>query len=197
MALKQGDYERTEELLKKVIAKDIEAVQEMQYNAKQRLLSAAAFTASVGDVQSTQLDYVRAADYYRQAAELTPPDEELISANYLSRQGQSLFKAGDYNGAQSLLKQVLEIREKKLGQEHSDTAQSLNDLAKTLQAQSQYREAESLYHRALAIRRKMLGSEHPDIAESLNDLGEYLKTKLGITTRRNSSAMPWRFGSGY
>ncbi len=64
----------------------------------------------------------------------------------------------------------LAIREKQLGKEHPDVAQSLNNLAGLYQAQENYHKAEPLYQRSLAIREKQLGKEHPHVAQSLNNL---------------------------
>jgi tetratricopeptide (TPR) repeat protein len=56
---------------------------------------------------------------------------------------------------------ALTIREKQLGDEHSETAESLNTLAMLLREQGKYEEARPLFERALAIREKGLRPEHP------------------------------------
>jgi len=65
----------------------------------------------------------------------------------------------------------LAIRKKVLGEEHPDTAESLNNLGFLLATQGDYEAAEEYYLSSLAIREKVLGEEHPDTAESLNNLG--------------------------
>jgi Tetratricopeptide repeat len=67
--------------------------------------------------------------------------------------------------ARLLQERALAIREKTLGSEHPDTAQSLNGLAFLFHAQGDLEAARPLHERALA-----LGSEHPDTAQSLNSL---------------------------
>jgi tetratricopeptide (TPR) repeat protein len=62
---------------------------------------------------------------------------------------------------------ALAIREQQLGAQHSDTAQSLNNLANLYQDQGKYAQAEPLYQRALAIRKQQLGPLHPDTALSV------------------------------
>jgi len=85
-------------------------------------------------------------------------------------------EAGDREGEGVTLGNIgrvydaLAIREKQLGPEHPDTAQSLNNLAELYRAQGKYEQAEPLYQRALAIREKQLGPEHPYTATSLNNL---------------------------
>jgi tetratricopeptide (TPR) repeat protein len=60
-----------------------------------------------------------------------------------------------------LIWRALTIREKQLGDEHSETAESLNTLAMLLREQGKYEEARPLFERALAIREKGLRPEHP------------------------------------
>jgi tetratricopeptide (TPR) repeat protein len=169
-ALDVGDFDRAEKLLNEASAKDLEAARAMQERTKQRLLSAAASKAKNGDLKYTQLAYAEAAEYYRQAAEPVPAGEELILAGYLNLQGWASYEAGRYANAQQPLERALALREKLLGPEHPDVAQSLNNLAVLYHAQGQYAKAEPLYQRALAIREQALGPAHPDTARSLNDL---------------------------
>ena len=68
--------------------------------------------------------------------------------------------------AKPLLERALAIREKALGPEHPDVANSLNNLAGLYYNQGQYAKAEPLIERALAIREKALGPEHPDVARA-------------------------------
>ena len=56
---------------------------------------------------------------------------------------------------------ALTIRERQLGDEHSETAESLNTLAMLLREQGKYEEARPLFERVLAIREKGLRPEHP------------------------------------
>jgi tetratricopeptide (TPR) repeat protein len=76
----------------------------------------------------------------------------------------------EYTEAPPLYQRALAIREKVLGPEHPDVAESLNDLAVLYRAQGQYAKAEPLYQRALAIWEKALSPEHTDLAWSLNNL---------------------------
>ena len=56
-------------------------------------------------------------------------------------------------------KRALAIREKVLGPEHVNVAQSFNNLAGLYNDQGRYADAEPLYKRSLAIREKALGPE--------------------------------------
>ncbi len=78
---------------------------------------------------------------------------------------------GNYTAAEPLFRQALEIRRKKLGEDHPDYARSLNNLAGLYHySMGNYGAAELLYRQAMEIRRKKLGEEHPDYATSLNNL---------------------------
>ncbi|CAN0557844.1 unnamed protein product, partial [Ectocarpus sp. 12 AP-2014] len=76
---------------------------------------------------------------------------------------------GKYEEAEPLYEQSQAIREKVLGPEHPDVAQSLNNRAVLLESQGKFAEAEPLYGRATAIWEKALGAEHPNVATVLNN----------------------------
>ena len=74
--------------------------------------------------------------------------------------------------------------EAKLGPDHPDVANSLNNLAILYMDMGQYAKAEPLYQRSLKISEAKLGPDHPDVADSLNnlanlymDMGQYAKAE--------------------
>ena len=93
----------------------------------------------------------------------------------------NLYKnQGKYEEAEPLYQRALAIKERVLGEEHPDTAGSLNNLALLYADQGKYEEAEPLYQRALAIYERVLGEEHPDtkrVQENYNDLLQKMKRK--------------------
>ncbi|WP_165423003.1 FxSxx-COOH system tetratricopeptide repeat protein [Ktedonosporobacter rubrisoli] len=92
------------------------------------------------------------------------------AASLLGQTGRYLYRRGHYWEAEPLYKRALEIRRRSLGEEHPDTAMSLNNLALLYWYQGRYEEAEPLYKRVLEICEQQLGEEHPDTATSLNNL---------------------------
>jgi tetratricopeptide (TPR) repeat protein len=64
----------------------------------------------------------------------------------------------------------LEIREARLGKDHPETAQTLNNLANIYKDMGRYGKAEPLFHRSLAIKEAKLGKDHPDTARALGNL---------------------------
>ncbi|HWS98796.1 MAG TPA: tetratricopeptide repeat protein [Pyrinomonadaceae bacterium] len=75
-----------------------------------------------------------------------------------------------YDEAEPLYLQALEISKEVLGERHSYTAGSLNNLAGLYYRRGSYEEAEPLYLQALEIRKEVSGEKHPDTAISINNL---------------------------
>ncbi|CAM9733325.1 unnamed protein product [Scytosiphon promiscuus] len=82
---------------------------------------------------------------------------------------------GKYEEAEPLYERSQAIREKVLGPEHPDVAESLNNRALLLDEQGKYVEAEPLYERCQAIEEKVLGPEHPSLATTLNNRAALLE----------------------
>ena len=90
----------------------------------------------------------------------------------MNGQGMLVMEEGNYSEAEQLFKRSLAIREKSLGPDHPDVAESLSNLAEVYRAQGKYGVAESLYELSLPILQKTLGPEHPTVATSLNNQAE-------------------------
>jgi len=88
--------------------------------------------------------------------------------------GLGVFYMGQglYNEAIPYCQQCIKLTEQRLGADHPDFANSLNNLGLLYHDQGCYSEAEPLYLRSLAILEKQLGENHPDVATSLNNLAE-------------------------
>jgi tetratricopeptide (TPR) repeat protein len=97
-------------------------------------------------------------------------DTKASSLNLLQAARTLLRKLARSPEAEPLLQRALAIDEKRLGAEHPDTAQSLNNLAFLYTREGRYEQAEALYRGALASCVLVLGAEHPDTAQSLNNL---------------------------
>jgi CHAT domain-containing protein/Tfp pilus assembly protein PilF len=129
-----------------------------------------------------------AGGYEIQAMELrlaTENDRALHEARKLSSEFRRRYFRGRYDEVLPLVARALEIRERVLGPEHQDVAQTLNNLAVLYGDRGDYAKAELIYQRALAISEKTLGPEHPDVAATLTNLaalytntGDYAKAEL-------------------
>ena len=110
-------------------------------------------------------DYDRAIADYNTVIQIDPK----YAVAYYNR-GLAYYKKTDYDRAIADYKRSLAIREKALGPDHPDVAQSLGNVASLYEVLGRYADAEPLYKRALAIREKALGPDHPDVAQSLGNL---------------------------
>ena len=69
---------------------------------------------------------------------------------------------GRWNEAEQLEVQVLDMRKKLIGEEHSDTLTSMANLASTYRNQGRWNEADQLDVQVMDMRKKLLGAEHHD-----------------------------------
>ncbi|HEU5375396.1 MAG TPA: tetratricopeptide repeat protein, partial [Ktedonobacteraceae bacterium] len=92
------------------------------------------------------------------------------AARLFLRVGLYLYSQAKFSEAQLNYQSALLISEQVLGEEHFDTADILDNLARLYHTQGKHSQAEQLYRRALLIREKVLGLEHSDTAISLDNL---------------------------
>jgi CHAT domain-containing protein len=93
------------------------------------------------------------------------------SAHSLDRLGFFQYTSGDLKAGEAALRQALEIRKTKIGEDTLDYAESANDLALLCRDTDQLAEGRKLSEQAIAIRSRLLGAHDPSVAESLNTLG--------------------------
>jgi tetratricopeptide (TPR) repeat protein len=84
--------------------------------------------------------------------------------------GIYLKDTGIYAEAEPYCEIALKVSKACYGEEHTDVATFLNNLAGLYSSQGRYEEAEPLYKNALKMRKKLLGEENPEVAVSLNNL---------------------------
>lgn len=92
-------------------------------------------------------------------------------ATLLFNAGIYLTARAQYQEAETVLRQGLQIREQVLGSEHPDVASVLNACGTLSHLQGKNMQAQQWYQRALHIQEHCFGAEHPDVARSLNNLG--------------------------
>ena len=110
-----------------------------------------------------------------------PRNTLLAKAISLSNIAQKYYDDGRYQDAETFWRGTLTIRERLLGEEHSDTAAALYQMGCACERQAHYDEALALLQRALKIQLHTVG-KHPDTATTYNsialvyaDTGEYDK----------------------
>jgi len=87
--------------------------------------------------------------------------------------------------AEPLMRRVVDITEKSMGEGHPNFAAALNNLVQLLHATNRLEEAEPLMRRALEIDERSYGPEHPNVAIRLNSLAQLLQA-----TNRLEAAEP-------
>jgi tetratricopeptide (TPR) repeat protein len=90
--------------------------------------------------------------------------------------GLSLFQAGDYSHAESVLRKAFSVLDNFPGVDQRLLTTTAENLAMVLHAQGDLPAAEQLYRRALSIDETLPGSNH-DLARDLTDLGLLLVDK--------------------
>lgn len=109
----------------------------------------------------------QAIEFYKQNIQHCQGD---ILADSLNNLGNIYLKQGQYEQAETTLKQALAERKKLYGDNHEYVAYSLNELAKVYNAQELYAQAEPLFVQALEIKQKVFGEDSLESTTSLNNL---------------------------
>ena len=122
-----------------------------------------------------QHNYTQAEEFCEQALAFCKQHPEYKDSNLATALSllASLFRIQNknYEQAEPLYLQAIEIYKQNLGEKHPDVADTLNDLADLYSGNFKFAKAEPLYERALEIRKHTLGMDHPEVASSLYRLG--------------------------
>jgi tetratricopeptide (TPR) repeat protein len=94
------------------------------------------------------------------------------------------YALGAFAQARPLYERALALREKRLGADHPDTAETLNNFAVSLRKAGDHEAARPLLERALAINEQAFGPEHAATATSINNLALLLRDQGDLTAAR-------------
>ena len=100
---------------------------------------------------------------------------EMSTIPALQQEMEDAFGKASYADAERLERRLLDVRSRRLGEGHPDTADSYNNLGQILHGRGDLPGAEAMTRRALATTLKALGEGHPDTATSYNNLGQILR----------------------
>ncbi|KAH8660872.1 hypothetical protein BGZ60DRAFT_456220 [Tricladium varicosporioides] len=81
---------------------------------------------------------------------------------------------GRFRAAFLQFKDVLQVRESKLGKKHPDTLTTMSNLARVLDRQGKYTEAEAMNRQTLELKEEILGKKHPDTLTTMSNLAGVL-----------------------
>lgn len=101
-------------------------------------------------------------------------DSPEIVADLSTTIGLTFLSIGQIDSAEPHLTEALEIRKSLFGFSNSETAMSLNNFGKLLQAKGDLKSAEKLFRQSLGILRNVGGKDPLDIASVLGNLGYLL-----------------------
>ena len=107
------------------------------------------------------------------ANELHSSEMSLTKQYYDDKCNKFIFvmgEFGDWNNAELLAIDVVNMRKKLLGAEHPDTLLSMGNLAINYYDQGKFNEAEQLEVQVLDMWKKLLGAEHPKTLTSMGNL---------------------------
>jgi CHAT domain-containing protein/tetratricopeptide (TPR) repeat protein len=175
----RGDYATAESYYARVLE-----ILEKTLGPEHRFVAVALLNFAVH--YSDRGDYVKSESFGRRAlaiVEKLEPNDPMFTWP-LDQLGNVYSAVGDSARAEPLVRRVLELREKTLGEDHPELAHALSNMASLHIERGEYEKAEPLLNRALAIFEKMLGPSHTDVARTLIYLakihrkrGEYLKAE--------------------
>jgi tetratricopeptide (TPR) repeat protein len=108
----------------------------------------------------------------READKNTTP-EVLFQCNYTL--GLIEAAEGHYTDAEPVLKKAIALQEKALGEDHINSAVTLEHLAALYTDMQRYTQAESLYKRVIAIEERMRPAENHELADTVSHYAELLR----------------------
>lgn len=124
--------------------------------------------------QGKDIKFVEVLSSVSQRIDIDFADQPEIAADMHATVGLTFQNLGQLENAETHLQKTLEIRRSIFGDDHTETAVSLNHYAKLLEEKGSLSEAEPLYHQALAVLRGHFGSDDLSIADVLRNLGSLL-----------------------
>lgn len=105
----------------------------------------------------------------------TTAQSEVAQAVAFEAEAAQAAKRRRTKDAVERLEKAVELRHKHLGEDDTELAATLSELAYRQSSLGSFAPAEASERRALAIRRKLLGEDHPDTIASLNYVADYLQ----------------------
>lgn len=163
----RGEYDRAEPLAR-------EALEIRRDEGEDSLVARA--MSSLASVLDARGEYEQADSLFRAGLTL---DRRLgnrrLIAGDLENLGVAYWRQGKYTEALPLAEEALAMHRALYGDEHTEVATSLLNVATILMASGEYARAESMLRECLAMRRKLLGDRHPFVALTLSNLGQVLQ----------------------
>ncbi len=129
---------------------------------------------SLGLTSAGQDNYPQAHRYFTKALNVLEVPSQRFPDYYdafLYNQGIAYNGLENYGKALSCLKASLDLRLRKLGENHHQTAQTYHTMGLVYQKTGALDDAANCFAKALRIQKNIFGPDHPETAQSYNDLG--------------------------
>jgi serine/threonine protein kinase/tetratricopeptide (TPR) repeat protein len=111
-------------------------------------------------------------------------DQPLVQARLMGTMGKVYQRLGLRGQARPLLEEALVTRQRLLGDDHLEVAESLHGLADLVWMDG-IEQARPLYERALEIREETLGPDHPEVARTLGEMAWMTQASGDLETARS------------
>lgn len=144
----------------------------------------------LGEVYLESGEVEIAEEYLKESIErLTAAGEDYREwlAHPLELMAALRYMQAQYNQAETLYQQVMQIQEASYGLQSAALARSLNNIGGVYQAQGQFNKARAVYAHALNMQRSVLGPENLEMATTLvnqavleDQLGEFEKAEASL-----------------
>ena len=188
-AIELGEYAKAEELLNQAEARDVQAFEQLEANAKRdmeaarkRRISAAATNADQARAQRVQLRYAKAAAYWQQATALLPEESKRERSLYLHEAAYDLdYIAPRYTEALSLYEQSLHIRQE-IG-DRAGEGTTLNNISQIYRAKGNYDKALKYLEQSLVLFREI--GDRVYEGRTLNNIGRIYYAQEDYSTAWN------------
>ncbi|WP_405959806.1 tetratricopeptide repeat protein [Streptomyces sp. NBC_00024] len=131
---------------------------------------AAGYLRAVGHLGRSEAAYARVRA--TAARILSPADPRLLMVMHDT--ARLRYDQGRLREAEKNFREVVELRERRLGRDHPDTLTSRHHLARTLLGRGMPDEAGFLFESTFRIRSRILGVTHPDTLTSHNSIADHL-----------------------
>ena len=131
----------------------------------------------IGVVYEMQTEYTCAMKMFQKSLKIyenlsEKEDDDFIIATLCSHIGVVYEKQENYHHALKWQSKALDIRERCLGDEYLDTADSYHNIATVYYKLKDYDKALEFYLKALRIRESIQGNEHPETGESYKSIAD-------------------------
>ena len=100
---------------------------------------------------------------------------------------------GNHQQAKEYYERALSIQLEKLGEEHTEVADTLHNLGILHKAVGNHQLGKEYYERVLPIQLEKLGPEHTDVARTLHNLGNLHRQWVTISSPRSITNAPCPF----